>query len=188
MLENNHLTAVEEKKRYDLHQNNPDDEGYRRFLSRLARPLSMKLRQGSKGLDFGCGSGPTLSFMLEEHGCSVVNYDPFYFPEKNLLEMKYDFIASTETIEHFRSPRKEFLLLDRMLKQQEGYLGLMTEILESDHQFNDWWYHGDPTHICFYQKATFDWIAAWRKWTVEYPDRNIVIFSRKEEVLNEAKI
>lgn len=29
----------EEKKYYELHQNNPDDQGYREFLSRLSEPM-----------------------------------------------------------------------------------------------------------------------------------------------------
>ena len=31
--------AEEEKRRYDLHENSPDDAHYRRFLSRLLEPL-----------------------------------------------------------------------------------------------------------------------------------------------------
>ena len=34
------LSAQEERATYDLHQNDAQDPGYRRFLSRLSRPLS----------------------------------------------------------------------------------------------------------------------------------------------------
>jgi hypothetical protein len=44
------LSAADEKKRYDLHQNSPQDMNYRRFLSRLFIPLQKKLTPGSHGL------------------------------------------------------------------------------------------------------------------------------------------
>ena len=62
-----HLSAADEKAQYDLHENDPNDPGYRAFLDRLAGPLDKRLAPHSHGLDFGCGPGPTLSVMLEEH-------------------------------------------------------------------------------------------------------------------------
>mgnify|MGYP003965087051 CR=1 FL=1 len=38
-----HLSAGEEKAYYDLHENQPDDPGYRRFLDRLFTPLNQRL-------------------------------------------------------------------------------------------------------------------------------------------------
>ena len=58
------LSAADEKKRYDLHQNSPEDVGYRRFLARLFIPLEHGLARGSSGLDFGSGRDPTLSRMF----------------------------------------------------------------------------------------------------------------------------
>lgn len=43
------LSGEEEKKRYDLHCNSPEDEGYLRFLSRLTEPLTRILPPGSEG-------------------------------------------------------------------------------------------------------------------------------------------
>jgi SAM-dependent methyltransferase len=39
MLQRHRLNAVDEKARYDHHQNRPDDDGYRGFLSRVVKPL-----------------------------------------------------------------------------------------------------------------------------------------------------
>ena len=56
------LSAEDEKARYKLHQNNPQDTGYRAFLARLVDPLAERLGVSPlEGLDFGCGPGPTLS-------------------------------------------------------------------------------------------------------------------------------
>ena len=75
-----HLSAADEKAEYDQHQNSPQDTGYRRFLGRLFNPLATKLAPGARGLDFGCGPGPTLSVMFEEAGFDIDVYDIFYAP------------------------------------------------------------------------------------------------------------
>lgn len=51
------LDAETEKAHYDLHENNPEDMGYRRFLSRIADPITERISPQSNGIDFGCG-GP----------------------------------------------------------------------------------------------------------------------------------
>ncbi len=75
-----YLSEEQEKREYELHQNSPEDQGYRKFLSRLALPLLDRLELNQRrGLDYGCGPGPTLSVMLEEAGCSMSLFDPFFF-------------------------------------------------------------------------------------------------------------
>ena len=58
----------EERAHYLLHENDPDDPGYRTFLSKFAGPFLQKLSPGSRGLDYGCGPGPALAAMLREAG------------------------------------------------------------------------------------------------------------------------
>lgn len=166
-----------EKARYDLHQNNPHDGGYREFLNQLATPLGAKLKRGMRGLDYGCGPTPTLALLFEQHGVHVDNYDPFYFPDLSLLHRNYDFLSCSEVIEHFYDPRGEFARLDELMRPG-GHLGVMTQVLGAPEAFGTWWYHLDPTHVCFYQRATLDWIARWRNWRVEYPSQNVAIFAK----------
>ena len=61
-----HLSDKDEKSRYDAHQNNPQDAQYRQFLSQVYHPVIAFIDAQAKGLDFGCGPGPTLSVMFEE--------------------------------------------------------------------------------------------------------------------------
>lgn len=171
------MSRAEEKARYDEHQNDPNDQRYVDFLNRLAIPLAKTLWPGSVGLDFGCGPGPTLSLILNGMGFFTENYDPFYAPQRALLEKQYDFVASSETIEHFHRPKDEFLLLDRLLKPG-GRLGVMTEILTAGQDFSSWWYPRDPTHVSFYTHKTFAWVAAWLHWKVAHPRKNVVIFTK----------
>ncbi|MBE9137845.1 class I SAM-dependent methyltransferase [Nodosilinea sp. LEGE 07088] len=153
------LSQSAEKAEYDLHQNSPQDEGYRRFLSRLANPLIARLAPGCDGLDFGSGPGPTLSVMLAEAGHHVALYDPFYANDAQVFDHQYDFVTATEVVEHLRQPRLELDRLWGCLKPG-GTLGLMTKLARDDTAFAGWHYHRDRTHICFFSVQTFEWLAA----------------------------
>ncbi|SDS47337.1 Methyltransferase domain-containing protein [Halopseudomonas xinjiangensis] len=153
-----HLDPGQEHAEYELHQNDPEDPGYRQFLSRLATPLLDRLPPHSHGLDFGCGPGPALAAMLEERGHSVALYDLFYHPDASTLESRYDFITATEVIEHLAHPRKELERLWRLVKPG-GWLGIMTKRVRDRDAFAHWHYKNDPTHIAFFSEATFKWLA-----------------------------
>ena len=73
-----HLSEAAEKTRYDSHQNDPKDKRYREFLSQVFNPVMDCIQSDAKGLDFGCGPGPTLSVMFEEQGYVVDLFDKFY--------------------------------------------------------------------------------------------------------------
>ena len=167
-----------ELARYQLHENSPDDPRYREFLSRLSAHLIPKLPPAAEGLDFGSGPGPTLSVMLEEQGFRMNLYDPFFAPRPNALERTYDFITCTETVEHFYQPGEEFRRLDGLLRSG-GWLGVMTEMLEPDADFARWWYHREPTHVCFYMRETMVWIAERHRWKVEFPRKNVTLFQKE---------
>lgn len=171
------LSAAAEKAEYDLHQNSPDEQGYRQFLSRLLAPLQARLAIADKGLDFGCGPGPTLSVMMLEAGWRMDLYDPFYHCDKTVFEHHYDFITATEVLEHVYQPRAELTTLWSMLKPG-GSLAIMTKLLIDKQAFMTWHYKNDPTHVCFYSKPTFSFLA--RQWQAELDFvGNDVIFLRK---------
>ena len=44
---------------------------YRKFLSRMFKPMMERIEPDSYGLDFGSGPGPTLNLMFEEEGHTV---------------------------------------------------------------------------------------------------------------------
>jgi len=173
-----YLLPAAEKERYDLHQNRPGDAGYEAFLDRLAGPLARKLKAGAEGLDFGSGPGPVLHLLMEKRGFRMSLYDPVYAKDERALERSYDFVTSTEAVEHFQNPGREFELLASLLAPG-AYLGLMTKILYEDIDFIKWWYPKDPTHVCFYREKTFDWLAEKKGWELEYPGKDVIIFRKK---------
>lgn len=168
----------EEFTRYETHENNPEDEGYRNFLGQLLHPLNNLLQPNSYGLDFGSGPGPTLNIMFEEQGHRMRIYDPFYAHDPSVFDETYDFITATEVVEHLFHPKKELQRLWRCLRPG-GYLGIMTKIAEDDRQFfADWHYRLDETHVTFYTKDTFQWLA--NRWdaSLDFPDDRVIIFQK----------
>lgn len=175
-----YLNAAAERAEYDLHRNSPEDAGYRRFLSRLAQPLCDRLAAGSRGLDFGCGPGPTLSVLLQEQGHEVSLYDPFYEPNPAVLVGPYDFITATEVVEHLYSPGRELARLWEILLPG-GYLGLMTKLVRDAEAFASWHYKNDATHVCFFSRATWQWWSDCRGASLDIIGDDVILLRKSEE-------
>jgi hypothetical protein len=169
-----HLDQASEKVYYDLHENDPADPGYRRFLGRLAGPLLGRLTVGMSGLDYGCGPGPTLSIMMEEAGMLMEDYDPFYKPDRGALGRSFDFVTCTEVVEHFRRPAEDWLRLMALLRPG-GWLGIMTKMVINKERFAVWHYKDDPTHVSFYSPKTFDWLGERFGLTVEKVSPDVIL-------------
>lgn len=141
-----------------------------------------KLEANSEGLDFGAGPGPVLASYLRSQGHRVALYDPFFHPDPGALARDYDFITCTEAAEHFFDPKKEFDLLFRCLRPG-GYLGMMTEFVFPDltpEDFLKWYYAKDPSHVCFYQERSLEWIAEHYGVELEVSRKNVALFRRCE--------
>lgn len=175
--EQHRLSVEEEYARYCQHQNDPHDPAYRRFLSKLSDPLLKKLTPGAKGLDFGCGPGPALAYMMRESGHRICLFDPFFFPDPQPLNDTYDFITCTETIEHLHCPAETFTHFNKMLRPG-GWLAIMTCFLTDDHHFATWHYRRDPTHVVFYRKATLRHIASSFGWSCEIPVKDVALMQK----------
>ena len=171
------LPPAAERAHYLTHENDPADARYRAFLSRLADPLTQRLRAGREGLDYGSGPGPALSIMLQEQGFPTAIYDPFFADDRAVLERCYDFITCSETVEHFFSPGDEFELFSRLLRP-DGWLGVMTQTVPEASAFEDWYYCRDPTHVSFFRHQTMEWIARSFHWRLEAPHPNVALFHR----------
>ena len=171
------LPDCAEYAHYLTHENQCDDPGYRRFLSKLATPLLKRLPPASKGLDFGCGPGPALAKMLRDAGHDMAVYDPYFAPGPAPLSSIYDFVTCTETIEHFHNPHSEFTRL-RALIRPGGWLGLMTCFQTDDARFAAWRYRMDPTHVVFYREATFRFLAQRWNWECHVPEKDVVLMQR----------
>jgi SAM-dependent methyltransferase len=174
-----HLDAESEKSIYDLHENHPSDSGYRRFLSRLTVPLAARIAPDAHGLDFGCGPGPTLSLMMEEQGFRMAVYDVFYFPQKSVLESSYDFITATEVIEHLYSPGQVWQQWLTLVKPG-GYIGIMTKLVKNLDAFTRWHYKNDLTHVSFFSRETFCFLAERDTLEIEFIGSDVILLRKSQ--------
>ena len=168
-----------EKQEYDLHENNFEDEGYRKFLGKVLTPLSAYISSNKdselKALDFGCGPAPVLAQMLEELGVSTRVYDPFFANIPEALEHTYNIITCTEAIEHFHQPHREWAMFCRLLAEN-GILAVMTKRVIDKARFASWHYKNDPTHVCFFSESTFQYLAQRDGFNVVFPTNDVALF------------
>lgn len=178
VTEHQFLSLAAEKAMYDRHNNSPDDPYYRTFLGRLFKPVAERLAPQSLGLDFGSGPGPTLSLMFEEVGHNMMLYDKFYAPDEQVFMQTYDFITSSEVVEHLSQPREELERLWSSLKPN-GILGIMTKRILNYDAFTQWHYKNDPTHICFFSINSFQWLAQHWDATLIVIGNDVVLLIKK---------
>jgi len=172
------LPREAERREYLQHRNEPDDPGYRRFLSKLAQPLLARLAPRSSGLDYGCGPGSALAEMLGEAGHRVALYDPLFHPDPAPLGQQYDFVTCSETAEHFHDPGREFDCLGGLVRPG-GWLAVMTCFQTDDARFADWHYRRDPTHVVFYRDVTLRHIAQRRGFDCEIPVKDVALMRKR---------
>jgi len=149
--------SKEEKIRYEEHNNDIEDKGYQQFVSPITSAIMSNYSKNDKGLDFGAGTGPVISKVLNDNNYQIVLYDPFFHNYSELLETKYDYIACCEVIEHFHNPKKEFKLLKSLLNKN-GSLYCMTDIYDENTTLKNWYYLNDPTHVFIFHEKTIHWV------------------------------
>ena len=135
------------------------------------------IRPNSRGIDFGAGPGPALANMFADDGFEMSLYDLYFHNDRSVLSHSYDFVVTSETVEHFESPGSEFELINNLLKEG-GVMGIMTSILYESINIEKWYYRMDPTHIAFYSPETMEWIAKQYNWKLHIPFKNICIFRK----------
>jgi SAM-dependent methyltransferase len=151
-----HQSIQEQKLRYDLHENDEEDEGYRAYFQRFLDFVLPLVGRPESALDFGCGRSTLLANILNSMNIDTDHYDPIYHPEKTYDSKKYQLIVSTEVFEHLHDPENVFSKLVEHL-EPGGYLALQTQFHPNVRQmFMDWYYHKDPTHIVFFTPRTFE--------------------------------
>lgn len=167
----NYLTPEQEKAHYLCHNNNPDDAGYRKFVSPVTNSILADFTATDKGLDFGSGTGSPVVKVLEENRYDIRQYDLFFHNDLQKLQRQYHYVSSTETIEHFKAPYTEFELL-RSLLLPNGKLYLMTDPFDEERDFETWSYKNDHTHVFLYHQKAFEWIKN------EFEFKNLTINKR----------
>lgn len=153
------LDAAAEVARYRRHNNDPDDEGYLRFLTPVAEACMARRPPPAALLDYGSGPTPVLSDRLKREGYQVTSYDPL-FPVDDLADdARFDLVVACEVIEHFYHPDQEFARI--RARMYPGATLVISTYFYPPTQigFLGWHYRQDPTHVVFYTTGTLNWLA-----------------------------
>lgn len=156
-----HVSPEEEKKRYELHDNRPNNKGYVRFLEEIVKVIEVIEAPKStdqKILDFGSGKHAVLGGLLQRKGFSIDSYDPLYALGREYLSKRYDILVIGEVIEHVRNLKDEILIIKNLV-MQNGKLILRTKLYPSCEEFSAWWYKEDITHINFFARKSIEVFA-----------------------------
>lgn len=176
------LSPKEEIERYNQHNNSIEDPRYVLFFEKFIKAAFLNfVKKSTKGLDFGSGPSPVLAQILEKHyGFHMDIYDVYYSPEKIYEGKTYDFITSTEVVEHLSKPMDAFHLFNKLLKPG-GIAAIMTLLHHNDEQrFLQWHYHKDLTHISFFSSKTMEYIARKTGFKIIYnDDKRYITFQKK---------
>lgn len=169
-----YLSPTEEKARYLQHQNDPEDRGYQKSVRELFENILIQAHPSQEGLNYGSGTQSAIGHLLRQRGFTLIDYDPYFAHQSEVLKKTYDWILACEVIEHFFDPRAEFNRWRGLLKP-DGFLALQTQMHTPKLDFHTWHYPRDPTHVVFYSQKTFAWIA--REWNFLPPriDRHCII-------------
>lgn len=174
-----HLSEDIEHENYKMHNNSFESEGYVQIFVNLVSEYIKPLNISGKVLEFGSGPGPVLKELLVREGYDVFDFDPFFNKNIEYLRNRYQLITSTEVVEHFTDPLKEFEHLSELL-DVGGYLLIMTRLRTMDStEFLNWWYRRDLTHISFYNLNTFKEIG--KKFglkIIKTNNVNIIVFQK----------
>ena len=169
-----HLDAESQKARYDLHKNSSDDSGYISYLSVITSQVSNMIKKGAKGLDYGSGPTPVMSDMLKICGYCINQYDLFYANDQQVLNDTYDFVVSSETVEHILDARYVWELFEKLVPS--GHIFIMTQMYDDPKTIGRWHYANDSTHVTFYCRRTFKKIAKDHDFRIEHIDNKTMVF------------
>lgn len=153
LLEDYLPSPLNERSRYLLHRNDPEDSGYRNWLSAFAdSALAPYAKAGCEVLDFGSGPNSALRGILEERAYGYTPYDPFFEPCEAWRKRSWPAIVVHEVAEHLRFPGAVLSELAGLL-EPHGILALRTRFPpDSPDAFLAWHYRQDSTHIGFFSK------------------------------------
>lgn len=144
------IDHVQEQKRYEAHENDATDVGYRQYLQKIVDQILPNVTENARGLDYGCGRTQLLSELFQTQGRVVHSYDLYFLKDESIWDQQYDFIVLSEVIEHLRNPSEEMSRVLSLLSSSAS-LFIKTKVYPDRlDDFQKWFYKRDQTHVQFY--------------------------------------
>lgn len=172
-----HLLPNIEKQRYGRTAKHSKQRQLSQFILPLLDQISLHQQGSLCGLNFGRTLDKHCQQLIANSGHHVSLYDPFFASDQQVLQTQYDFVCSFKVFEHFRHPRKEWQLLCKLVKRG-GWLAISTPLLNDLSYFNKWHYKTNPTHVSFYQKQTFEYLADHSDFTLLFASQALILMQK----------
>ncbi|MCG9697991.1 class I SAM-dependent methyltransferase [Shewanella sp. Isolate11] len=129
------------------------------------------------GLNFGRLVNSSTIEALRQRGHHLLQYDPFFAADHSLLKQQYDFISCYKVFEHFRLPSKEWQLLCSILKPG-GWIAINTQLITELNGFAKWHHKNNLTHVSFYQRATFQYLAQHAGFRLLFASNDLILVQK----------
>ena len=176
-----YLKEVEESERYLLHNNNADNISYVNYLTRIyneCEKYAPKSSLESGVVDYGCCAEEVMVKVIEKSGYEGYGYDPLFNIVVPLNNLPVGVVIASESVEHFYNPLTEFKQIHSWLKPG-GTLFIKTSLTDTVDDFGSWWYRKDPTHVQFFSRQSFQFIAETIGFRLLFAEKNTVVLEKK---------
>ena len=80
---------------------------------------------------------------------------------------------------HFYQPQNELELLLSLVKPG-GWLGIMTKLARDESAFATWHYKNDLTHVSFFSKETFEFVAKRYQLELEFVGNDVILLRKTQ--------
>jgi hypothetical protein len=172
-----HLPPMAERQRYGRSRISQKQKQLSQFVFPFLKQLQQLHSGQLTGLNFGRILEAANLKLITDAGHILNQYDPFLAPEHTLLKREYDFIVCYRVFEHFQYPMKEWHLLSRLLNPG-GWLAINTPLLTDLQAFGKWHHKNNLTHVSFYQKSTFEYLAANSEFTLLFAAKDLILMQK----------
>lgn len=167
----------QELERYLQHNNSLENNEYLNYIESKLNEVIHLTSKTTIFCDYGCGPAPALEHLLSLKGISCHSYDPFFFPDSP--SQPVDFVMAIESAEHFFNVYQEFSNILSLLKTK-GKIAVFTSFYDFDTDFASWYYARDNTHVSFYCRETFSWMASFFNLDILISDGSRMIILQKK--------
>ena len=83
-----------------------------------------------------------------------------------------------KSVEHLAEPRQALESLWALLVRG-GWLGIMTKLVIDQPRFSQWHYKNDPTHISYFSRQTFIWLADFLGADLEFVSDDAILLRKR---------
>ncbi|GGQ05474.1 methyltransferase [Shewanella litoralis] len=169
-----------ERQRYGRAQRSSKQKQLSQFVLPLLQQISQQQAGRLTGLNFGRILDAKSQQTIVEAGHQVNQYDPFFAADQSVLSQHYDFVCCYRVFEHFRHPYREWNLLNQLIKPN-GWLAISTPLMTDKALFAKWHYKNNPTHVSFYQQATFEYLASNSDFELLFASKDLVLMQKSSK-------